>query len=279
MRRYLSIIGLAAVVSTSCAPSVNLEQEKAALMQRDKDWSASAAKPDQFMSFIAPDGSMYPPDNPVVTGTDAIKTMYSQMAGAPGFSLTWNANKAEVSGDGNMGYTTGTYQFTGGGTKEQGKYVTVWKKVNGAWMVSDDIFNASAAPQYPHAMVQMSSLKWGEMPPSFPPGAKFTVVSGDPSQPGPFVVRIDAPAGYRIGPHWHPTTENVTVLNGTVSMSMGDTDDPAGRTDVPTGGYVVLPAEGHHAFFSKTNSTVQVHGMGPFAITYVNPQDDPRNKK
>lgn len=279
MRRYLTMIGLAALLSASCAPSVNVEQEKTALLQRDRDWSASAAKPDQFMTFIASDGSLYPPESPIVTGTDAIKTAYTQMTSAPGFSLTWTPAKAAVSGDGNWGYTAGDYTFSGGGTKEKGKYVTIWKKVNGAWMVSDDIFNASAPPTYPHAMVQMSSLKWGDMPPSFPAGAKFTVVSGDPSQPGPFVVRIDAPAGYRIGPHFHPTTENVTVLSGTVSMSMGDTDDPATRTDVPTGGYVVLPAEAHHAFNAKTNSTVQVHGMGPFAITYVNPQDDPRNKK
>ena len=279
MRRYLSVIGLAAVVSTSCAPSVNMEQEKSALMQRDKDWSAAAGNPDQFMTFVATDASMYPPDNAVVTGTDALKSMYTQMAATPGFSLSWTANNAVVSGDGNMGYTTGTYQFSGGGTKERGKYVTIWKKVNGTWMVSQDIFNASAPPLYQHAMVQASSLKWGDAPPGFPSGAKFTVVSGDPSQPGPFVVRIDAPAGYHIGPHWHPTTENVTVLSGTVSMNMGDTDDPATRTDVGTGGYVVLPAEARHAFTSKTAATVQVHGMGPFAITYVNPQDDPRIKK
>jgi quercetin dioxygenase-like cupin family protein len=279
MRRSLSIVGLAALLAASCAPSVNVEQEKTALLQRDRDWSASAGKPDQFMTFLASDASMYAPDNPVVTGTDAIKAAYTQMTAAPGFSLSWVPSKAVVSGDGNWGYTSGNYTFAAAGTTEQGKYVTIWKKVNGAWMMSDDIFNGSAAPKYPHQMVQATTLKWGEMPPSFPAGAKFAVVSGDPSQPGPFVVRIEAPAGYRIGPHFHPTTENVTVLAGTVQMSMGDTDEPASRTDVPAGGYVVLPAEGHHAFASKTASTIQVHGMGPFAITYVNPSDDPRNKK
>jgi ketosteroid isomerase-like protein/quercetin dioxygenase-like cupin family protein len=279
MRRYLSMVGLAALVTASCAPSVNVEQEKTALMQRDRDWSAAAAKPDEFMTFLASDGSMYPPDNPVVTGSDAIKTMYTQMSGAPGFSLSWTANKAAVSGDGMWGYTAGTYKFAAGGTKEDGKYVTIWKKVNNAWVVTDDIFNATTPPVYPSEMVQPSSLKWMTELPGMPGGAKFTVVSGDPSQSGPFVMRLEAPAGYRIGPHWHPTTENVTVLSGTVAMSMGDTDDPAARVDLPTGGYCVLPAGAHHAFSAKTAVTAQVHGMGPFAITYVNPTDDPRNKK
>src|SRR5262245_38228639 len=214
MRRVLSMVGLAALLAASCAPSVNVQQEQTALLQRDRDWSAATKSVDTFMSFIASDGNMYAPDMPVMTGADAIKAMYSQMTAIPGFSLTWTPTKAVVSGDGVNGYTAGTYTLSAGGTKEEGKYITIWKTVNGAWMVTEDIFNASKPPIYPMFAVQPSALKWGEMPPAFPAGAKFAAVSGDPSMPGPFVVRIDAPAGYRIPPHWHPTTENVTVLSG-----------------------------------------------------------------
>ena len=279
MRRSLFVFGLAALVTTSCAPSVNVQQESAALMQRDHDWSASAAKVDQFMTFIASDATFNAPDMPAINGADAIKTTFSQMTAAPGFNLTWTATKATVSADGNWGYTAGTYTSSMGGTKEQGKYVTIWKKVNGAWMVAEDIFNGSAPPQYPHVMVQASSLQWGGAPPGMPAGGRFTVVSGDPSQPGPFVMRAELPAGYHIGPHWHPTTENVTVLSGTITMNMGDKDDPATRQDVGAGGYVALPAEARHSFATKTPAAIQVHGMGPFGITYVNASDDPRNKK
>jgi len=279
MRRTLSLFALAALLSASCAQSVDTTKESAALLQRDRDWSAAATNVDQFMGFMASDASFYVPDMPVMTGADTIKATFTQMHSTPGFSLTWTPAKATVSSDGNWGYTAGTYNASMAGTKEQGKYVTIWKKTNNAWMVAEDIFNGSAPPQYPHAMVQASSLKWGEAPPGLPAGGKFTVVSGDPSQPGPFVLRAEVPAGYRIGTHWHPTTENVTVLTGTVSMNMGDTDDPATRTDVGAGGYVVLPAEMRHTFAAKTNASIQVHGMGPFAITYVNPNDDPRNKK
>jgi ketosteroid isomerase-like protein/quercetin dioxygenase-like cupin family protein len=273
------MVCFAALMTASCAPSVNVEQERTALMQRDRDWASSAAKVDQFMTFLAPDASFYVPEMPVMTGTDAIKTTFTQMTAMPGFSLAWSATKADVSGDGNWGYTAGTYTSSAAGTKEQGKYVTIWKKVNGSWVVAEDIFNASAAPVYPHAMVQASSLKWGEAPPGLPAGGRFTVVSGDPSGPGPFVLRAELPAGYRIGPHWHPTTENVTVLSGTITMNMGDKDDPATRHDIAAGGYASLPAEARHSFGTKTAAAIQVHGMGPFGITYVNPADDPRNKK
>jgi hypothetical protein len=36
-----------------------------------------------------------------------------------------------------------------------------------------------------------------------------------------------------------------------------------------------MPAEARHYFLAKSAATFQVHGMGPFAITYVNPNDDP----
>jgi quercetin dioxygenase-like cupin family protein len=86
------------------------------------------------------------------------------------------------------------------------------------------------------------------------------------------------PAGYRIAPHWHPTDEHVTVLFGTFALGMGDEFDKATMKDLPAGGYALLPAEMHHYALAKTEATVQVHGMGPFALTYVNPGDDPSKR-
>jgi hypothetical protein len=40
-----------------------------------------------------------------------------------------------------------------------------------------------------------------------------------------------------------------------------------------------VPSRHGHVFVAKTAATIQIHGMGPFAITYVNPADDPRQKK
>ena len=86
------------------------------------------------------------------------------------------------------------------------------------------------------------------------------------------------PDGYRIGPHWHPTDENVTVISGTLGAGMGDKFDPGAGKFLKPGGFVCMPKEMHHYAWAKGVTIVQVHGIGPFAFTYVNPADDPRNQ-
>jgi len=132
------------------------------------------------------------------------------------------------------------------------------------------------APATPHVMVSPVDIKWSDAPPFLMKGAKFTVVSGDPGAAGPFTIRLKMPAGYKISPHWHPADENVTVLAGTFSLGMGDKFDVASMKALPAGGFALLPAQMHHFAWTKGGATVQVHGTGPFAITYVNPSDDPR---
>jgi mannose-6-phosphate isomerase-like protein (cupin superfamily) len=198
------------------------------------------------------------------------------MFAAPGFSLQWTATKAEISGSGDVGYTAGTYQIG----PEKGKYITVWKKqADGSWKVTEDIFNGDAAPAPAtgaHVVLPPAKVTWGPMPPGLPPGAKMAVISGDPGKEGPFVIRGQLPPNYLIAPHWHPTDEHVTVLSGSVAMGMGDKVDKG--EELVAGGYAALPARMPHYLTTKTGATVQVHGMGPFAITYVNPADDPSKK-
>jgi quercetin dioxygenase-like cupin family protein len=130
----------------------------------------------------------------------------------------------------------------------------------------------------PAIVTAPSDLKWGDPPPVFEKGASFTVVSGDPSKDGLFVVRLKMPAGYRVNPHWHPADEHVTVLSGTFAIGMGDKFDKSTMKELPAGGYTLLPAQMHHYAMAKTAAVVQVHGMGPFALTYVNPGDDPSKR-
>src|SRR5436190_1188401 len=129
-----------------------------------------------------------------------------------------------------------------------------------------------------HVLSTPKDLKWGDPPPIFEKGASFTVVSGDPSKEGLYVVRMKMPAGYKINPHWHPTDEHVTVISGTFALGMGEKFDKATMKDLPAGGYALLPAEMRHYAMAKTAAIVQVHGMGPFSLTYVNPADDPSQR-
>ena len=121
-----------------------------------------------------------------------------------------------------------------------------------------------------------ADIKWGPAPPFLPAGARFTVLQGDPSKEGVYTVRIEMPVGYYIPPHSHPTDEDVTVISGSLELGMGDAPNPATSMTLPAGGFAVAPAATHHYARAKAATVVQVHGMGPFAITYVDPKDDPR---
>jgi quercetin dioxygenase-like cupin family protein len=130
-----------------------------------------------------------------------------------------------------------------------------------------------------HTLVTARELTWGEPPPVFEKGMSFTVISGDPGKAGTFVVRLRMPAGYKIAPHSHPTDEHVTVLSGTLALGMGDTLDKAAMKDLPAGGYALLPGDMRHFAVATTAAIVQVSCAGPFGLTYVNPADDPTNKR
>jgi len=121
-----------------------------------------------------------------------------------------------------------------------------------------------------------STLKWGPAPSVFPKGARMAVVSGDPSKAAHFVVELSMPAGYKIPPHFHPTDEIVQVKKGTFLVGMGDTFDAAKTKAMKVGEKGTVPAEMHHFAMAKVATTVSVSAMGPFAMTYVNPADNPQ---
>lgn len=120
-----------------------------------------------------------------------------------------------------------------------------------------------------------SDLKWGPAPSVLPKGAEITVLSGDPFKDGAYVLRLKMPAGYKIPAHNHPTTEYVTVISGDFHIGMGDRLDEKNGIALTAGGYGEAPAKMNHYAWASSPSVVQVHGQGPFAITYVNAADDP----
>jgi hypothetical protein len=126
-----------------------------------------------------------------------------------------------------------------------------------------------------HITFNETDIMWGDAPPVFIKGAKMAVLQGDPSKEGEFTVRLSMPANYKISPHWHPTTENVTVLKGDFYLGTGDTFDTNNATVLHTGGFASIPATHHHFAFTKGEAIVQVHAMGPFQLNYINPADDP----
>lgn len=127
--------------------------------------------------------------------------------------------------------------------------------------------------------VKAADLKWGEGPPSLPKGAQTVVLEGDPSAEGIFTMRIKLPANYRIAPHWHPSHERLTVLEGSYAIGHGESFDEASLTELSAGAFSVMPAGMRHYGWTKNGVTFQVHAMGPWQLIYVNPADDPRTAK
>jgi quercetin dioxygenase-like cupin family protein len=123
-----------------------------------------------------------------------------------------------------------------------------------------------------------TDLKWTDGPASLPAGIKIAVLEGDLTKPGPFTFRVKFPANYRIPPHFHPGVEHVTVLNGSFYMGFGDAFDESKATQLPAGGFAAMQIGTHHYAFTKGETEIQIHSIGPWGITYVNSMDDPRNK-
>ena len=123
-----------------------------------------------------------------------------------------------------------------------------------------------------------AGLHWGPAPDAFRKGAKMAVVSGDPSKAEPFELQLSLPNGYRVAPHYHPTDETIEVKKGTFLVGMGDKFDLKAAKKMKVGDHATMPAEQHHFATAKGNTVVDVKSTGPFAITYVNPADDPRTQ-
>ena len=131
-----------------------------------------------------------------------------------------------------------------------------------------------------HVVVKPASLKWGPAPPALPPGAAVAVLVGDPGKAGSaYTIRVKLPDGYQVPPHWHPVDENVTVIQGVLLAGRGEKFDVHKTEELPAGSYMRMPKGMRHFAAAKGETIIQVHGVGPFEIHYVNAADDPRKKK
>jgi quercetin dioxygenase-like cupin family protein len=139
--------------------------------------------------------------------------------------------------------------------------------------------SAGGLAQSSHQMLGSGGdVQWMDAPPNIPKGAQIAVLSGDPSTQGPYTIRIKTPANYDIPAHRHPADEAITVVSGEFHVGTGDKLDKEKTQTLQPGGFAVAPANMNHFAYTPVETVVQVHGNGPFAITYVNPSDDPSAK-
>src|SRR4051812_50098364 len=97
----------------------------------------------------------------------------------------------------------------------------------------------------------------GTAPPTLPKGAEISVLSGDPSKDGPFIVRLKMPAGYKFPAHNHPKDEYVTVISGNFHVGMGDKLDEKKAVELTAGGDVGGTAKKKNNGWGRRPSVVQ----------------------
>jgi mannose-6-phosphate isomerase-like protein (cupin superfamily) len=138
----------------------------------------------------------------------------------------------------------------------------------------------TAQPTYAQNAFTPDQVKWGPAPPFVQPGAQMAVLEGDPmASSGDYTIRIKMPDGYKIAPHSHPLRENVTVISGTLKVGMGDQFDAGKMMSFEAGSFAYLDPNVHHYAGASGETVIQINGMSPVKLNYVNPADDPSMKK
>ena len=128
-----------------------------------------------------------------------------------------------------------------------------------------------------HIMVLPADLKWADAK-SIPPGAKLAVIEGTLDKAVPFTFRVKFPADYKLPAHWHPAIEHVTVLSGTYNFGTGDKFDKEKTKVLPPGSTAIIQPKTNHFAWTSEETVIQLSGVGPQDINFVDPADDPRKK-
>jgi quercetin dioxygenase-like cupin family protein len=114
--------------------------------------------------------------------------------------------------------------------------------------------------------------------PAFPPSARLAIVVGQPTEPGPYVIRVKVPHGVKLMPHRHPEDRVYTVISGVFYIGLGEQFDEGKLEAYPPGAVIVLPGGTAHFHWARSGEYVsQVNAIGPLGLEYLNPDDDPRN--
>jgi quercetin dioxygenase-like cupin family protein len=120
-------------------------------------------------------------------------------------------------------------------------------------------------------------VEWKPFP-AFPPGARLAVLVGEPTQAGPYLIRVKVPSGVKLMPYKHPEDRIYTVISGVFYVGLGDRFDAVDLKAYPPGSVVVLPGNTWHFHWAKSGEYVtQVTAIGPLGLEYKEADDDPRN--
>lgn len=118
--------------------------------------------------------------------------------------------------------------------------------------------------------VSSGEVQW--KPDSRGPGIFTSVISGDPKQPGLYVLRVRMLQDAKLPPHRHPDLRSVTVLTGEFYLGIGEVFDVGKMKGYPAGSHILIPANVPHYGWVKAGESIQQDcGWGPTGSTPVTP--------
>jgi quercetin dioxygenase-like cupin family protein len=120
------------------------------------------------------------------------------------------------------------------------------------------------------------SITWPVAPRGMPVGYQQAMLLGNPKEEAQFTFRAKIPPNWKAMPHFHPADEYITVLEGSCYVGVGEKYDEEIAIELPLNAFILIRSGTIHYFYTKQKCIIQVHGIGPQKITYINPDDDPR---
>ncbi len=152
MHRFVIGLALAALVSALAAPGVRAGDIDEIRGITESWLAAIVAKDAAKIAGLYTEDSYFMASNaPRVEGRLGIGEAWKNLMALPNFELTFGAIEIVVSESGDMALDVGTYELgldtDQGRANDKGKYVLVWRKVDGQWLVKADIFNSSLPTQ------------------------------------------------------------------------------------------------------------------------------------
>ena len=113
---------------------------------------------------------------------------------------------------------------------------------------------------------------------AFPPSVRLAVIVGQPSEAGPYTIRVRVPHGVKLLPHRHPEDRVYTVISGVFYIGLGERFNAEKLEAYPPGSVIVPPGNTSHFQWAKSSEYVtQVTAVGPLGLEYLSADDDPRN--
>jgi uncharacterized protein (TIGR02246 family) len=277
----LAVIAVATLATSATGQTRDQKEIRTLSDQWQRDIAADNV--DAIVALHAPDAVVMFSNAPVIRGSAAIRTAYSEMVKTPGLLLHWIPTKIEVTSPTTAteyGTYTESYATPSGRMRDVGTYVVIWRKINGQWRVAVDapvttmpMPAAMPAEQSEMAERTADALTWSDFsPPGFPPGGRISVLHGDPFSPGLFVLRLQMPDGYQIPLHWQPNAEYLTVLSGGLQLGRGNRVDPSSARSFGPGDFVFIPAREPHYGQVRGATVLQISGNGPFQVNVGAPK-------